>query len=123
MSDTEEKKVEDATKKLSVEDKERLMARLQKDIKIYEDSAKSFSGFEEIALKHIEFTRALLYGIFYGLVGNLAVQYSFPFYDGIISARYDMMYWLSAILFFGAVIAILLVTIKLNDELETEKEL
>lgn len=122
MSDSEEKKVEKAVEKLSVEDKERLMARLQKDIKLYEDSEKDYSVFEETALKRIDFTAALLYGLIYGIMGNLLIQSLLPFGEGIILARYDTTWYsLSLPSFLSSVIALVIVTWKLRQELKEEK--
>lgn len=122
MSDNEEKdKVEKTEKRLSEEERKRLMTKLQKEIKIYEDSIERGSKYEDIHERHIDFTKALLYGIFYGLIGNLAVQYSLPFYEGIVFARYDMMFGISVLLFYGSMITILIVTIKLDRELKEEK--
>jgi len=122
MSDNKEKdKAEKTEKKLSDEEKKTLMVKLQKEIKFYEDSIERGSKYEDIHERHIDFTKALLYGIFYGLIGNLAVQYSLPFYEGIVFARYDMMFCISVLLFFGSVITIFFVTIKLDRELKEEK--
>jgi len=122
MSDNKEKdKAEKTEKKLSDKEKKTLMVKLQKEIKFYEDFEERWSKSEEIHLKRIDFTNALLYGIFYGLIGSLAVQYSLPFYEGIVFARYDGMFWISVLLFYGSAITILIVTIKLDRELKEEE--
>jgi len=111
----------DGVKKLSEEERKRLMTQLQKDIKFYEDLEKSRSESGELHLQRIDFTKALLYGIFYGIMGNLSVQYSFPIYEGLALSRFDNMFWASVLIFAVSVMVIIITAYKLNRELKEEK--
>ena len=122
MSDNDEKeKVEKTEKKLSEEEKKALIVKLQKEMKIYEESEERCSKSEEIHVRRIDFTKALLYGIFYGIMGNLLVQYSYPVYEGLALSRFDNMFWVSVLIFAVSVIVIIAVTIKLDHELTNEE--
>jgi hypothetical protein len=113
----------DGVKKLSEEDRKRLMTQLQKDIKFYEDLEESRSQSGDLHLQRIDFTKALLYGIFYGIMGNLSVQYSFPVYEGLALGRFDSMFWISVLVFVVSVAVIIITAFKLNRELKEEKRL
>ncbi len=123
MPDNSEKNPKDDWANLSLEEKQKLIAKVQKQLRFYQDSERRHSEIAKLHKTRIDFTRGIIYGIFYGIIGNLAVQYSLPFYEGVASARYDAIFWISTVIFYAALTTMIIATIKLMRDLGEERRI
>jgi len=60
----------------------------------------------DLHFDRIEFRRGILLGLILGIVGNLLVQYSYPFIEGIIVQRYNDMFFVSSLILILSLLAI-----------------
>ena len=80
----------------------------------------------EMAQRQMDFRRGIVYGLIYGIVGNMAVQFGYQVFEEWILGTYNQLFWLNLTLFLFSVFVIVLVTIwfanqisNLRDEQET----
>ena len=66
----------------------------------------------------MDFIRGILYGLFYGILGNMAVQFGYQVYEQGILGNYNQIFWLNIIVFLLSVVFITLVTIRLKKQID-----
>jgi hypothetical protein len=68
--------------------------------------------------KHIDFTKGITLGLFYGIIGNLFVQFFYPVIEDIILANYDTLFFANATISFVSLGLIVFVTMQLRKQLK-----
>jgi hypothetical protein len=93
------------------------------EIKYSEEYVKvTIAGIEETKKMHEEFLQdaqrendkltGITYGLLYGIMGNLLVQFLYTVVEKLIFGIFDIIFWVSAIVSFAAMIGIALTSIK-----------
>lgn len=72
----------------------------------------------EICKHQVDFTRGILYGLFYGILGNMAVQFGYQVYEQGILGKYNQIFWLNLIVFLFSVVFITFVTVRLKKQID-----
>jgi hypothetical protein len=98
----------------------------EEDKVLFKNLEKSMLNRAEMAQRQMDFRRGIVYGLIYGIVGNMAVQFGYQVFEEWILGTYNQLFWLNLTLFLFSVFVIVLVTIwfanqisNLRDEQET----
>src|SRR4030042_6250204 len=63
---------------------EQEIAILEGYLKSYESQLALWAQIQKESQRHIDFTKGIAYGLFYGIIGNIFVQFLYPTVEGII---------------------------------------
>lgn len=99
----------------------------EEEIKILESYLKSeksqlalWTEIKEESQRHIDFTKGIALGLFYGIVGNIFVQFLYPTVEGIILRQFEWPFLGNAIIAIFSLVFILYVSWRYGIRL-TEK--
>ena len=93
------------------------------EVKYGEEFVKrTIAGIEETKRMHEEFLQdarrendrltGIMYGLLYGIMGNLLVQFLYPAIERPLLGIFDQVFWTAAIVSCGAIIGIILTSIR-----------
>lgn len=84
---------------------------------LFKNLEKSVLKRSEISKQQVDFTRGILYGLFFGILGNMLVQFGYQVYEQGILGNYNGIFWLNIIVFLFSLVFIAVVTRRLKKQI------
>ena len=72
--------------------------------------------------RQIDFTKGIAFGLIYGIIGNLFVQFFYPVVEGIVVSRYDNLLLSNLIISIVSFVIIIFTTLQFRKQLRTHEK-
>lgn len=92
------------------------------DEKLFRNLEKSMLNRAEMSQRQMDFVKGILYGLVYGIVGNMTVQFGYQVFEEWILGNFNQLFWSNLIVFFFSISVIVIVTIKFTIQIDKLKD-
>jgi len=92
------------------------------DETLFKNLEKSMLNRAEKSQRQMDFIRGIAYGLIYGIVGNMAVQFGYQVFEEGILGTCNQLFWANLIMFLFSVFVIVLITIWFKSQMSKLKE-
>jgi hypothetical protein len=98
-----------------------LVENLEGYVKFLEEAVGKWPGTGLEQRRRIDFTKGVILGLVYGLVGNFCVQFFYPVVESWVLNEYTSMYWIDVVVSAVSFAAILCVTYRYRNQLRRDE--